>query len=96
VRTYPSEGWAVSVSPGAAVRKEIKGTQVSLALNGLDAKDYATLSRDSNVVSLGATWGLPGGSSKINATLNTLLGPGEPTYTKTWLDIRFLFGALYD
>lgn len=97
-RTFPSAGWAWSLSPGVAVRRDFGKTEAFVALNALDAKDYAVLSRDSNVVSLGATWPLYG-DSRFNATLNTLLGPAEPPsanpHAKTWLDLRFLFGSLY-
>ncbi|HHW14710.1 MAG TPA: hypothetical protein GXX28_07225 [Firmicutes bacterium] len=96
-RAFPSEGWTLSVSPGAAVHKDFGKADAFVALNALDAKDYAVLSRDSNVVSLGATWSMYG-DSRFNATLNTLLGPADPPSpysAKTWLDLRFLFGSLY-
>lgn len=95
VRGFPTEGWAWSVSPGATLRQNLGGAELSLSLNGLAAKDYATLSRDNHVVSLGADWAMHGGS-RIVATLNTLLGAGEAPQARTWLDLRFLFGPLYE
>lgn len=80
LRAYPDEGWTLSVSPGATVKKDLGGTKVFLALNGLDAKDYTTLSRDRSVVSAGISIPLYG-DSRLVAGLNTLLGPDTPTNT---------------
>ncbi|MGE5553435.1 MAG: hypothetical protein ACM3XZ_05880 [Betaproteobacteria bacterium] len=101
LRAFPGEK-TISLTPGIALSKQVRKAEVVLALNALDAKDYATLGRDRNVLSLGATWAMYG-DSRLAATLNTVLGPADPTIagpggltvTRTWLDLRFQFGSLY-
>jgi len=102
LRATSQNDWSLRPSLGAAISYQTPKALWSLELNGLDLKDYAILSRGTNVLTAKVTWPT-WKNTKMSIGLNALLGEaaGSPLphglddhQEEFWVDMRVFFDHL--